>query len=115
MAFASALEDNQIDVLANMQFGTNCYMLIWDNNVLIGIARSISDFSYVTYISDLAVRKSYQKKGIGKKLIKITRKESGIKSTMVLLSAPLAEKYYPRIGFASHKSAWILKPGEKLD
>jgi GNAT superfamily N-acetyltransferase len=76
---------------------------------LIGIARSVSDFSYVTYLSDIAVVREHQRSGVGRALIDATRKEApGAK--IVLLSAPAATEYYPHIGFTAHNSAWVLNP-----
>lgn len=76
---------------------------------LAGIARSISDFSYVTYLSDIAVSRPFQRSGIGKALIDATRKEAP-QAKIVLLSAPAATGYYPHIGFSRHDSAWVLNP-----
>jgi GNAT superfamily N-acetyltransferase len=76
---------------------------------LAGIARSVSDFSYVTYLSDIAVRREYQRQGIGQALIEATRQEAP-QAKIVLLSAPMAVSYYPHIGFSQHNSAWILNP-----
>jgi GNAT superfamily N-acetyltransferase len=76
---------------------------------LVGIARSISDFSYVTYLSDIAVAVDYQHKGIGRALIGATRQEAP-NAKVVLLSAPAATEYYPHIGFSQHDSAWVLNP-----
>lgn len=76
---------------------------------LVGIARSISDFSYVTYLSDIAVVRDHQRSGIGRELIDATRKEAPT-AKIVLLSAPAAAEYYPHIGFTAHNSAWVLNP-----
>ena len=76
---------------------------------LAGIARSISDFSYVTYLSDIAVSLPFQRTGIGRALIDATRKEAP-QAKIVLLSAPAATGYYPRLGFSRHDSAWVLNP-----
>src|SRR3989338_1495714 len=92
----------------------NLVVTAWDNKKIVGIARAVSDFSYVTYLSDLAVRKAYQKKGIGKMLIKKIRQKSGPKTKIVLLAAPASKKYYPHIGFEQHNSVWLLKPDKKL-
>ena len=83
----------------------------WDGEALVGISRSVTDFVYTTYLSDLAVRKSHQKQGIGKELIRRTQAACDPRTRIVLLSAPAAEKYYPRIGFTQHHSAWTLAPG----
>jgi predicted N-acetyltransferase YhbS len=78
---------------------------------LVGIARSVSDFSYVTYLSDIAVRREYQRQGIGLALIEATRQEAPL-AKIVLLSAPAAIDYYPHIGFSRHDSAWFTNPSE---
>jgi len=74
---------------------------------LIGVARSISDFTYCTYLSDLAVSKDYQKQGIGKELIRFTKKSTG-EAKLILLSAPAAVDYYPRIGMKKHEHCYLL-------
>lgn len=102
------------DRMALMMKNANLIITAWDGDLLVGIARSLSDFTYVTYLSDLAVREEYQKQGIGKELIKHTRKHIGEKATLVLLAAPKAVAYYPHIGFSRHESAWILKFGEEI-
>jgi GNAT superfamily N-acetyltransferase len=74
---------------------------------LIGIARCISDFSYATYLSDLAVARDYQRGGIGRALIAAVKDEAPA-AKIILLSAPAAVEYYPHIGFTQHPSAWTL-------
>jgi GNAT superfamily N-acetyltransferase len=76
---------------------------------LVGIARSASDFSYVTYLSDIAVHGEHQRRRIGRALIDATRREAP-SAKLVLLSAPAATEYYPHIGFTQHHSAWIRNP-----
>ena len=82
----------------------------WDGPLMVGITRSVSDFSYATYLSDLAVRESHQRLGIGKELIRRTQAEGG-RATVILLAAPAAVEYYPRIGFSRHDSCWMLRAG----
>jgi predicted N-acetyltransferase YhbS len=91
----------------------NLVVTAWDGGLLVGIARSVSDFSYATYLSDLAVRLSHQKQGIGRELIRRTQAQGG-NATIILLSAPKAVEYYPRIGMKPHPSAWTLQAEEKL-
>ena len=43
----------------------------WDDSKLVGVARSVTDFEYCCYLSDLAVDKEYQRSGIGKELIRL--------------------------------------------
>ena len=90
-----------------MLANANLVVTAWDGDLLVGIARSLSDFSYATYLADLAVRVSHQKQGIGRELIRRTR-ELGGAATTILLSAPKAVDYYPKIGFTRHPQAWTL-------
>jgi predicted N-acetyltransferase YhbS len=93
--------------MALMLQHANLVVTAWDGEQLVGIARSVSDFSYCTYLSDLAVRVSHQHHGIGKELIRRTR-ELGGEATIILLAAPKAVDYYPKVGFKAHSSAWLL-------
>jgi GNAT superfamily N-acetyltransferase len=86
----------------------------WDGNTLVGVARSVTDFEYCCYLSDLAVDEAYQKSGIGRKLIELTRSRLGPRASLILLAAPKAEGYYPRIGFDAHRSAWVLPATKEL-
>ena len=86
----------------------NLIMTAWDGDRLVGIARSFTDYVYVAYLSDLAVDESYQKQGIGKRLIRETQARLGPKSKIVLIAAPQATEYYGPVGFEKHPSAWTL-------
>jgi len=79
-----------------------------DGDRLVGISRAITDFAYCCYLSDLAVDIAYQRQGIGKRLIDETRKRAGECATLILLSAPAAEAYYPKIGMQHHSGCWTI-------
>jgi predicted N-acetyltransferase YhbS len=109
-------ERRPVDDKARMQQmlqHANLVVTAWDGFVLVGMARSLSDFSFCTYLSDLAVRLEYQHQGIGRELIRRTRLVSG-EAMLILLAAPKAAGYYPRLGFSRHPEAWILSPGAQL-
>ena len=82
--------------------------------LLVGVARSVTDFHYCCYLSDLAVDQAVQDKGIGRELIRHTREQLGPRCKLILLSAPAAVGYYPHIGFTQHNSAWILQAQDIL-
>ncbi|HET9895084.1 MAG TPA: GNAT family N-acetyltransferase [Streptosporangiaceae bacterium] len=96
-----------LDRLTAMVRNANLIVTCRIDGALVGIARCVSDFSYVTYLSDIAVSLPYQRAGIGRALIDATRKEAP-QAKIVLLSAPAATEYYPHIGFSKHDSAWVL-------
>lgn len=77
--------------------------------LLVGVARTITDFSYCAYLSDLAVDVDFQRGGIGKELIRRSHEAAGLHTTLILLAAPKARDYYPRIGMQLHDSCWLFK------
>lgn len=99
--------------MADMVKNANLVITAWDNDLLIGISRSLTDFAYATYLSDLAVRESHQRLGIGKELMRRTQ-AAAPQAMVILLAAPKAVEYYPHVGFTQHNSAWILRPGESI-
>lgn len=98
--------------LAAMLANATLICTAWRGNLLVGIARSITDFSYCCYLSDLAVDVAYQKKGIGKALVQLTRNTLDPQCKIILLAAPDAAGYYAKIGFEPHHSAWVAVAGE---
>jgi predicted N-acetyltransferase YhbS len=87
---------------------SNLIVTAWDGDVLIGIARALTDFSWSCYLSDLAVDIDYQKRGIGKELVRLVKESIGEEVVLLLLSAPSAMSYYPQIGFESTDRAYII-------
>ncbi len=79
-----------------------------DRGQLVGISRAITDFSYCCYLSDLAVDASYQRRGIGKRLIADTHVAAGLGTTQILIAAPAAEGYYAKIGLKQLSSCWAI-------
>lgn len=90
----------------------NLVITAWEGDLMVGISRSVTDWVYCTYLSDLAVRSDYQGTGIGRELVRQTRAATP-EATVILLAAPMAVEYYPKIGMTRHESAWILRPGEE--
>ena len=88
---------------------SNLIITAWDGIELIGIARSVTDYHYCCYLSDLAVKKEYQKTGIGKTLIELTQNTIGEQTMLLLLSAAPAMEYYPKVGFDKVENGFIIK------
>jgi len=97
------------DRIARMIAGADLLVTAWDGTVLVGIARSLTDFAYCCYLSDLAVVRSHQRQGVGARLIARTRARIGPECNLVLLAAPEATMYYPRVGFASADHAFLIR------
>ncbi len=88
----------------------NILVTAWHKDLLVGISRALSDFSFCCYLSDLAVDEAYQHQGIGKELIRLTHEVSGVKDVqLILLAAPKAVGYYPKIGMEQFKECFVIK------
>lgn len=92
----------------------NLVATAWDGELLIGVARCVTDFVYACYMSELAVDERYQRRGIGKELIRHARAQLGPRCRLRLLAAPDAADYYGHIGFAHSPRCWELTPGNEL-
>ena len=94
--------------MEGMISNSNLMVSAWHNSSLVGIARSVTDFHYACYLSDLAISKEYQKSGIGKQLQILTQKQLGTKCKLILIAAPAANPYYEHIGFTNNPRCWVL-------
>ena len=85
----------------------NLLITAWHNDELVGVSRALTDFAFCCYVSDLAVDKNFQRQGIGKTLLDETQKQAGPQTTLLLLAAPAAVNYYPRIGMQHFEHCFI--------
>jgi len=97
------------DIFEGMLKNANLTLTAWSGKRLVGIARTLTDFTYVAYLADLAVDVEFQKQGIGKQLIEETRQRLKPECMIVLLAAPAANEYYPKLGFEHNPRAWVLR------
>lgn len=99
--------------METMMRSADLVITAWEGDLLVGIARSITDWAWMTYLSDLAVRVSHQKHGIGKELMRRTQ-AAAPEAKLLLLAAPAAREYYPHVGFTHMPHAWWLLPDERI-
>jgi predicted N-acetyltransferase YhbS len=97
-----------LEIIAGMLAHADVIVTARADGLLVGISRAITDFSYCTYLSDLAVDVGFQGRGIGRELIRRTHEAAGLHTTLILLAAPGARSYYPHIGMEQHDSCWII-------
>ena len=94
--------------VARMYSHSNLIVSAWDKTKLVGISRALTDFCYCCYLSDLAVRRKYQHHGIGRELIRLTKEKIGDETMLLLLSAPSAMEYYPKVGLVKVENGFII-------
>jgi ribosomal protein S18 acetylase RimI-like enzyme len=100
------IEDREC--MEGMVKNSNLMVTAWHDKELIGIARSMTDFHYACYLSDLAVHTKYQRSGVGKKLQIKTQEQLGPNCKLILVAAPSANSYYEHIGFTNNQRCWVL-------
>ena len=88
---------------------SNLVITAWNDNMLIGISRCMTDFHYACYLSDLAVCAEFKNQGVGKELQRVTQSQRGSKCKLILIAAPSANSYYEHIGFEQVDRCWLLK------
>ncbi|MCC5857504.1 MAG: GNAT family N-acetyltransferase [Ectothiorhodospiraceae bacterium] len=101
--------------MEGMVANANLTVSAWDGADLVGIARSVTDFHYACYLSDLAVHRAYQRAGIGKRLQAFTQEQLGPRCKLILIAAPAANSYYGRIGYTHNDRCWILEREQPID
>lgn len=101
------------DCLRGMLQHADILATAWDGEKLVGVSRSLTDWQYACYLSDLAVDVAYQRAGIGRQLIDLTQQQLGPQCKIILLAAPAAKDYYEKIGFEHNPRAWTLDRAQR--
>lgn len=101
------------DIFSKMKNNADVIITAWAGNELVGIARTLTDFTYIAYLADLAVDEAWQHKGIGRQLIEETQKQLEPTCHIVLFAAPKAHAYYPKVGFTANTRGWSKPSPEK--
>ncbi len=96
------------ECMEGMVNNSNVLVTAWDGEKLVGVARSMTDFHYACYLSDLAVDRDYQRQGIGKQLQILTQQQLGKHCKLILIAAPAANGYYQQLGYTHMPRCWVL-------
>ena len=99
---------NDLERLERMLRHADIIVTARNEGRLVGVSRAVTDFAYCCYLSDLAVDVAYQRQGIGRRLIDETHARAGECTTLILIAAPAAETYYPKIGLKQVASCWMI-------
>lgn len=100
---------NDAQRLDRMLQAYNLVLTAWHGELLVGIATCWTDYAHSAYLADLAVAADYQRSGIGRELVYRARDTVGPQVTLILLSAPAAVDYYPRIGMERFTDCFIFR------
>lgn len=82
-----------------------------DEGVLVGVARSVGDGGFVTYLCDLAVVEAWQGQGIARAMVEATR-DAFPNCLLILSAAPDVDPLYDHLGLRRHHSTWYGLPAD---
>jgi N-acetylglutamate synthase-like GNAT family acetyltransferase len=99
---------HDVERIGKMYANADLVITAWDDTLLVGVSRSITDWVWCCYLADLAVRTDYKASGIGKELVRLTKEKVGGQSMVLLLSVPTAMEYYPKIGMNKVDNGFII-------
>lgn len=102
------------ECLRGMVDNSSLTVSAWEGSELVGLARSLTDFHYACYLSDLAVARSHQGCGIGRQLLVLTQQALGPRCKLILVAAPDADSYYDELGFSRNQRCWVLQRDESM-
>ena len=98
--------------LQRMLRAYNLTLTAWQGELLVGIATCWTDYAHSAYLADLAVAADVQRCGIGRRLVDLAHAMVGPQVTLILLSAPGAVEYYPKIGMERFEHCFIFRRSE---
>lgn len=96
-----------IQRITQMLANADLIVTAMDDDILVGIARALTDWCYCCYLSDLAVARKYQQSGIGTSLLQRVTGEIGDSVTLVVVSALDSFRFYERIGLTPTDQAFL--------
>ncbi|RTL49368.1 MAG: GNAT family N-acetyltransferase [Rhodocyclaceae bacterium] len=98
---------DDVDRMTRMFQSSNLVLTARKGDQLVGVCRALTDFSYACYVSDLAVRLDWQHHGVGAALLARLAAHLGDQVSLVLLSAPEATGFYPKVGFENVDNCFL--------
>lgn len=84
--------------MLRMLTGSSFFATAREEGRVVGLARTLCDYSSVCYICDLAVIERLKGRGIGRRLLEMCHRDAGPECSLVLTSAPDAMAFYAHVG-----------------
>ena len=98
--------ERSVDVMQRAIANSICYGIYDKNQMLVGLARVVTDYATVYYVCDVIIDQQHRKCGLGKELLSTITKDENIKSLRGILITKDAHGLYEKYGF--------LKSGDKF-
>lgn len=93
--------------IGKMIAGANFVVTAREHGIILGLARCITDFSWIAYCAELAVKESAQGRGIGRGLLDYIEQALGPQVGLMLVSEETAKGFYERAGMKFQDAAYF--------
>lgn len=104
---------HDVDHLEKMLRNSNLVIVAREGGAIVGVLRALTDFSYRTFIADLAVISGRQGEGIGRGMLAFARNLAP-EARLILFAAENVTSFYEKIGFQLHERCYQLKTEENF-
>ena len=84
--------------IGEMLAGANFIVTAREDGVILGLARCITDYAWIAYCAELAVKESAQGSGIGRGILEFCMRTLGPGIGIALISEPNALAFYEHLG-----------------
>lgn len=99
--------------IAEMIAGANFIVTAREDGIILGLARCITDYAWVAYCAELAVKESAQGRGVGAGIIKTAKDILGPRLGLTLISESDAVGFYQRVGMEQIDKAFFLTRADR--
>lgn len=97
-------KEQDIDKMLNQEISVGA----WNDDVLIGFARAVTDGKFRAYIEDVVLHTEFQKSGIGTKLVSKLLEELSHIDVVSLFCEEDLIPFYEKNNFKSSKSQFVM-------
>jgi GNAT superfamily N-acetyltransferase len=94
----AGMATHSVDLTRKAFANSYCVVFVFDNGLLIGVGRAISDGAYQAAIYDIAVLPAYQGKNIGRLIVDEIHNDLQNMNS-ILYASPGKEPFYRKIGY----------------
>ena len=109
--YATWKVSNKFDDWEKIIEKSSCIVTCWDDNILMGMARALSDEVRWATVIDVLVHPDYRGQSIGRNIIEKLLEEQEMQVRTIYLATPDKENFYSNLGFktANEHCSYMIK------
>ncbi len=92
-----------------------CFGIFNRDNRQVGMARTVTDYATIFYVSDLVIDRQYHELGLGKMMVEAILTAEELKNLWGFLGTTKAKDFYTKFGFEENKNFFLSLPKTNVD